>query len=759
MASLYPASARAALLHRSTTLRRGPASAHAAAALTPFVRARVAPQLYRDAVLKQATAFAGHHHQLRLLTSSRPFLAPNPSSPASQSAEPAAAPSSETAKEIAVQDEKKGAVAKKDKEGKEKGTRMQRAWATVKKEALHYWHGTKLLGKEIRISARLVRRLVAGKKLTRREHRQLKRTTTDLLRLIPFSVFVIVPFMEFLLPVALKLFPNMLPSTFTDKFKEDEKKRKLLKVRLEMAKFLQETIRESGIKSPDKIKQSEEFKEFFRKVRSTGESPSTEEVVRVARLFEDDLTLENLTRPQLVSMCRYMNINAFGTDIFLRFTIRNRLSKIKEDDKVIAAEGLDALSVSELQSACQSRGIRTLGVSEVHLRSELSQWLDLHLHHGLSGTLLILSKAFAFNRAYGAAEAEGGDEIMRSLKDTLASLPDNLVNEAELEVSSDSASYKQRLEVLQQQEELIEDEEEQEAKEAEARRLKKEAEEEAKREKKEAEEEAKRKEIEKMEQEKREVEEKETREKETAKAETLLPESEVKEATKEEVKEEEAKEEAAPEKAPEDVRMTSEQVQELGSALEILSAKSAVVKERTELRRLITENEKAEQEEGGQPNPLNKRLKSLLTKIDKQLQEYDSSVGNRLNMFSTDHEGKIAAKDLKSALEVIAHRPPEEEIEVLLKKLDPDGDGWIPLDDILSLAGGEGLGILIEEEAATELQESAQTIKEAAKDGLADIPAATKPAEPAPAPAPEKEKKDEKKEDKPKLRKEDVVQD
>lgn len=29
-----------------------------------------------------------------------------------------------------------------------------------------------------------------------------------------------------------------------------------------------------------------------------------------------------------------MNINAFGTDIFLRFTIRNRLARIKEDDKV-----------------------------------------------------------------------------------------------------------------------------------------------------------------------------------------------------------------------------------------------------------------------------------------------------------------------------------------------------------------------------------------------------------------------------------------
>ena len=47
---------------------------------------------------------------------------------------------------------------------------------------------------------------------------QLKRTTQDLLRLIPFAVFVVVPFMEVLLPVALKLFPNMLPSTFEDKF-------------------------------------------------------------------------------------------------------------------------------------------------------------------------------------------------------------------------------------------------------------------------------------------------------------------------------------------------------------------------------------------------------------------------------------------------------------------------------------------------------------------------------------------------------------
>lgn len=59
------------------------------------------------------------------------------------------------------------------KDAVKKGTRLQRIWGTVKKEALHYWHGTKLLGKEIRISARIQGRLLAGKKLTRRERRQV----------------------------------------------------------------------------------------------------------------------------------------------------------------------------------------------------------------------------------------------------------------------------------------------------------------------------------------------------------------------------------------------------------------------------------------------------------------------------------------------------------------------------------------------------------------------------------------------------------
>jgi LETM1 and EF-hand domain-containing protein 1 len=54
-----------------------------------------------------------------------------------------------------------------------KGPLMTRVWKKVKHEAAHYWHGTKLLFSEVRISARLQWKILHGEVLTRRERRQV----------------------------------------------------------------------------------------------------------------------------------------------------------------------------------------------------------------------------------------------------------------------------------------------------------------------------------------------------------------------------------------------------------------------------------------------------------------------------------------------------------------------------------------------------------------------------------------------------------
>lgn len=332
----------------------------------------------------------------------------------------------------------------------------------IKKEVAHYWDGTKLLATEVKISSRLALKMAAGYELSRREHRQLGRTVQDLGRLVPFSVFVIVPFAELLLPVALKLFPNLLPSTYEGQKSKDKKAGDLRATRKEVSNLLRSTLKETGLPLNPVVAQSqkEAFAHFFRKVRATGESPSAEEVIKICRFFKDDLTLDNLSRPQLVGMCRYMNLNTFGTDAMLRYQVRHRMRQIKRDDKAISYESVDSLSVPELQTACQSRGLRTHGVSPGRLRDDLQAWLDLRLKHGVPSTLLVLSNAFIYTQ--GKEENEFSGQV-EALTGVLSSIPEELFHEIELEVhtAEGAATNKQRLEVLKEQEELIEEENEQ----------------------------------------------------------------------------------------------------------------------------------------------------------------------------------------------------------------------------------------------------------------------------------------------------------
>lgn len=350
---------------------------------------------------------------------------------------------------------KKVTEIKEGKKEEKKLTLMEK----VKKEAQHYWDGTKLLATEVKISTRLALKMAAGYELSRRENRQLQRTVQDIARLVPFSVFILVPFAELLLPVALKLFPNLLPSTYEGQKSKDTKATNLSATRKEVSNFLRNTLKETGLPLTAATAQREEFTNFFRKIRATGEAPTASDVIKVCKIFKDDLTLDNLSRPQLVGMCRYMNLNTFGTDMMLRYQIRHRMRQIKRDDRAISFEGINSLSVPELQVAAQSRGIRSHGVSPARLRDDLQSWLDLRLKYGVPSTLLVLSNAFMYAQG---KESEFSSQI-DALTGVLSSIPEELFHEMELEVhnAEGAATNKQRLEVLKEQQELIEEENEQ----------------------------------------------------------------------------------------------------------------------------------------------------------------------------------------------------------------------------------------------------------------------------------------------------------
>ncbi|KAM9194513.1 LETM1 domain-containing protein LETM2, mitochondrial isoform 2-T2 [Dugong dugon] len=233
---------------------------------------------------------------------------------------------------------------------KETGTKIKEVKRSYRQiildELKYYYNGFHLLWIDTKVAARMVWRLLHGQVLTRRERRR------------------------------------------------EEKQKKKMAAKLELAKFLQETVTEMARRNRAKLGDaSAQFSSYIKQVQ-TGHKPSTKEIVRFSKLFEDELTMEHLDRPQLVALCKLLELQAFGTNNLLRFQLLMKLKSIKEDDEVIAKEGVSALSVSELQAACRARGMRSLGLTEEQLRQQLTEWQDLHLKENVPPSLLLLSRTF-----------------------------------------------------------------------------------------------------------------------------------------------------------------------------------------------------------------------------------------------------------------------------------------------------------------------------------------------------------------------------
>lgn len=525
----------------------------------------------------------------------------------------------------------------------------------------HYWLGIKLLGADVRICSRLLVKLARGKSLSRRERQQLTRTTADIFRLVPVAIFIVVPFMEFLLPVFLKLFPNMLPSTFQDKMKEQEAMKRKLKARIEYAKFLQDTAREmakevQNSRSGDIKQTAEDLDDFVNKVR-TGALVSNEEILGFAKLFNDEFTLDNISRPRLVNMCKYMGITPYGTDSYLRFMLRKRLKSIKKDDKLIQAEGVESLSEDELREDCRERGM--LGFHSVEeMRQQLRDWLDLSLNHSVPSSLLILSRAFTVTGKLKPEEA---------VLATLSSLPDEVVDTVGITSlpSEDSVSERRRkLEFLEMQEELIKEEEEKEEKEISKKK------------------------------------QSDATQEDLALKEMTIP-------TAKEIQE----------RARARAVDKQEQLCELSRAIAVLASASSVSTEREEFLRLVNkeidlynsvkdkegaDGEKeamkayrAAYEENDQDAEVNAgdevssvlidRVDAMLQNLEKEIDDVDAKIGDRWRFLDRDYDGKVTQEEVADAAQYLKDTLGREGIQELISNLSKDKDGKILVEDIVKL--------------------------------------------------------------------------
>lgn len=553
------------------------------------------------------------------------------------------------------------------------------------------WAGAKLLAADVSGSSKILKKITHGKQITRRERNFIVQTGVDLARLVPFSLFLIIPAAEFALPFALRLFPNMLPSQFQDQMKNEENLKRRLKGRLELAKYLSDVVEEKAktIKASDATselkKNAEDLTDFLNSIRS-GKKIDPSEVGRFAKFFSDELTIDGAVRPQLIAMCKYMAISHYGHDTFLRFKLRSRLNAIKKDDMEIMWEGgVNSLTDDEVAKACRDRGIREEQSTQL-MRNQLRDWLDLSQKKEIPSSLLIMSRAFLYFSADRTAE-EGSDGLVEALE----ALPDDVIMDVKQAADVGDGNNVERLEETLRQAKLIEIESERDAR--------KEKEDKKKRKKKEAEEEAERAGAEVAtgshggavpddsildEQVLRKVEKHEARV-----VEDVMVGAENSFADKQEsaVENSTSSEQLASEhesKDEEELEKERDGIRNMLLSLEELSSDSAVESEREELRNLKLELGEAEafvKGTKGEESSEIRRFKSLVSKLEKEIERVDAKVGLRMKLLDKDNDGLMSLDECKNVMTVLAGERDDIVVTETLKRLDANADGNISKAD------------------------------------------------------------------------------
>ncbi len=96
--------------------------------------------------------------------------------------------------------------------------------------------------------------------------------------------------------------------------------------------------------------QAEELKSILTRVRF-GYRVTTEDLLKVAPLFRDELTLDSVSRAQLESMSSILGLRTYGTDNMMRNQLRLKIRQLRADDEQIDREGVASMTFEELKQA------------------------------------------------------------------------------------------------------------------------------------------------------------------------------------------------------------------------------------------------------------------------------------------------------------------------------------------------------------------------------------------------------------------------
>lgn len=270
--------------------------------------------------------------------------------------------------------------------------------------------GFKLYAVNVRVSYFIMLKKFKGHQLGYKEHKLLMRTLNDCFKLVPFSFFLIVPFAEFLLPVAIKLFPNMLPSTFKQTNSDTSYLHKKLLVKKQLAEFFQELVQnhtnnllqaelDSSIRTKAEALSAFQQRLMNKDDRDMNPFLTANELVVFSKLLKQEFVLDKMNLETLQVMCKLLGIRPFSLHSHVVLQLRHHLLKIQREDQMIRWEGVESLTVDELSEACRDRAMKFYDITKEQMQQNLIMWLDLSGRKDIPLILLLWSRCITMTHS------------------------------------------------------------------------------------------------------------------------------------------------------------------------------------------------------------------------------------------------------------------------------------------------------------------------------------------------------------------------
>lgn len=279
-------------------------------------------------------------------------------------------------------------------------------------------HGVKHLGSSLKlfwlnskIGVKIAMRIMKGEQVSAIERNRMKRALADIFLMFPFSIFVIIPGAELLIPVYLKIFPGAMPSSFESLSQKEKRTIKQTQARLDLASFLHETLNEVQKKQKATANASmTEFVKFTKQVRNGNKWITNNDIRKFAPLFQEHLTIEAMDRPTLDALCKIFKANPVKHRVsgahgeftqstqLIRLVLNKRLHELKYQDlewmQIIRSSktGIKQIPDVDLQDLNRDRGMRAAGLTRERLEQQYLDWLELANDPVISDSLLAYTR-------------------------------------------------------------------------------------------------------------------------------------------------------------------------------------------------------------------------------------------------------------------------------------------------------------------------------------------------------------------------------